>query len=112
MNRKRIEEMVRIHQNDLYRYIRYLGADREDAEDLMQETFIAALRSGMPKLTGNNARGAWLRGIARNIFISHWRRKRRNPISSINTTEEFWQKEFLRGGDGSDYIDALRVCLR
>ena len=42
MDRKVLESLVRIHQAKLYRYLRYLDADRQTAEDLLQDVFLAA----------------------------------------------------------------------
>ena len=36
-----LAELVREHQADVWRYLRYLGADGHDADDLTQETFLA-----------------------------------------------------------------------
>ena len=35
--------LIESHQAELWRYLRYLGCDAAEAEDLTQETFLAAL---------------------------------------------------------------------
>lgn len=42
--------MVRTHRAEVYRYVRYMGAGWQVAEDLDQETFLAACRSTHPVL--------------------------------------------------------------
>jgi len=117
MNREDLEGLVRVHQAGVYRYLRYLGADAAAAEDLAQETFIAAYGSRMPAgVADDPSIAAWLRGIARNLFLRHCRRSRISPVradsSLLDRAEAVWAGQFLRGGDGFDYVEALRACLR
>ncbi len=116
MDRQAFEALIRTHQAELYRYVRYLGAAAHEAEDLVQETFLAALDSPrVGQLVEASARAAYLRGIARNVFLLACRRRRANPVrlsqEAAEAAEAFWQSEFLRGGDGFDYVEALRACL-
>jgi RNA polymerase sigma-70 factor (ECF subfamily) len=117
MNRDDLEALIRAHQAELFRYLRYLGAvDRAVAEDIVQETFLAAFRSPAPPLTDDVRRqAAWLRGIARNQFYAYCRRSRRSPVRAdsdlLERAEALWADEFLRSGDGFDYVEALRHCL-
>ena len=115
MDRDGLAEIVRAHQAELYRYVRYLGADSSTAEDLVQETFLVAFKKTERAISALGARSAWLRGVARNLFLHHCRRERRNPIpvdsAYLEQAEATWAGEFLRGGDGFDYIEALRECL-
>ena len=71
MSRDELEALVLAHQAELYRYVRYLGAgDPNAAEDLVQETFLAAFKSQNAPAASESARhAAWLRGIARNLFL-------------------------------------------
>ena len=39
-----LERLVREHQAELWRYLRYLGSDAARAEDLVQETFLRVWR--------------------------------------------------------------------
>lgn len=106
-----LETLVRTHQAELYRYARYLGAERATAEDLVQETFLAAFRAEDPE----HAAAPWLRGILRNQFLNWCRRRRLAPQSAdpaaLSQAESVWQDVFLRDGDGFDYLQALRKCL-
>src|SRR4051812_38432667 len=114
-----LEEMIHAHQAELYRYLRYLGADRTTAEDMIQETFLAAFKSKESTLADFelSRRAAWLRGTARNQLLAHWRRRRQFPtdpatlVQQMDNSEVLWASHFLREGDGFDYVDALRACL-
>lgn len=116
MQRSDLELLVRAHQAEVFRYLRYLGADAAEAEDLVQETFLAAL-GAEPQAPADDLRGrsAWLRGIARNQFLMHCRRARTSPVradsESLRRSEEAWSTRFLRDGDGFDYVEALRRCV-
>lgn len=120
MTAEELETLIRMHQAEIYRYVRYLGAESVTvAEDLVQETFLAAYkREGRADAEGAAIRepAAWLRGIARNLFLMHCRRRKSSPVrvdsASLERAEATWTAEFLREGDGFDYIEALRACLR
>ena len=116
MNRAEFERLIRAHQAEVYRYLRYLGAARDAAEDLAQETFMAALRSGGgTDIEDERGRAAWLRGVARNVFLMECRRNRTGKVRFdsrlVEQAESVWSSEFLRAGDGFDYVEALRKCL-
>lgn len=116
LNRETLEILVRTHQAELVRYVRFLGAKTNDAEDIVQDAFLAAFRDGVPQTAGGRAEAAWMRGIARNLFLVHCRRVSLSKVSvnsgSIEHAEATWQQEFLRDGDGFDYVEALRDCLQ
>ena len=114
MRRDELTALIRTHQAELYRYLRYLGADRSSAEDLVQETFLAAFQSDVNLEPGASAAAAWLRGIARNLFLQWCRRNRTSPVridsETVERAEAARHSVFLRGGDGFDYVEALRRC--
>ena len=103
MRRDELTALIRTHQAELYRYLRYLGADRTSAEDLVQETFLAAFQSDVNLEPGASAAAAWLRGIARNLFLQWCRRNRTSPArvdsETVERAEAAWRSTFLRGGD-------------
>ena len=108
--------LVRVHQGEIYRYVKYLGADHALAEDLVQETFLITFRdSPPPSLADVRRRGAWLRGIVRNLLLRHWEKETRTPVKvdsrSLDRAEEVWEATFPGGEDGSLYLKALRECL-
>jgi RNA polymerase sigma factor (sigma-70 family) len=117
VDRKSFEILVRANQAQLWRYARYLGADVAYSEDLVQDTFLAALKSDWVALsTDAPEQAAYLRGILRNTFLAGCRRMKVSPVrvssESVEAAEAAWQSEFLRGGDGFDYLEALRGCLK
>jgi RNA polymerase sigma-70 factor, ECF subfamily len=115
MNRSTVEEYVLLYQSEVYRYLRYLGAGRPLAEDLVQETFVVSLRSHGPNSADETVVKAWLRGVARNLFLNHCRKQKRENVviseSAATIAESVWANEFLRGGDGFDFVSALHQCV-
>lgn len=55
-----------------------LTSNREAAADLLQETYLRAFKTFDNFESGTNAR-AWLLTILYSVFVSAWRRKRREP---------------------------------
>ena len=63
--------------------------DREDANDLVQETFVKALRYKNNFKEGTNIKG-WLYTIMRNIFINNYKRKRFQNTIVDQTENQFF----------------------
>lgn len=55
--------------NELYNFARWLAGSREEAEDLVQETYVKALKGFSSFRTGTNFR-AWMYRILRNTFLT------------------------------------------
>src|SRR5512146_185637 len=55
--------------DSLYNFARWLAADRDEAEDLVQETYAKALRGFASFEQGTNFR-AWMFRILRNTFLT------------------------------------------
>jgi len=70
-------EMLR-HLDALYNLARWLTHNPVDAEDLVQETYLRAIRAAHQFQSGTNLR-AWLFQILRNTFYTQYKRKRREP---------------------------------
>ena len=66
------------HLDALYAYGLHLTRNREDAEDLLQETYVKALRNWHRYEEGTNCR-AWLFRIMTNTFYNVARSRKRRP---------------------------------
>ena len=117
MTREALEELIEAHQSELFRYLRFIGADYPVAEDLVQETFLGAFKSkSAPALGDYRGRRAWLRRIAHNRFIDHCRRHKRSPVSfssaEADSAEAFWKNDFFQHDEGFGCMEALEHCLQ
>ena len=77
-DRVRFEEEALDLADQVYRVARRLVSTREEAEDLMQETYARAFRSWQSFQPGTNLR-AWLLRILTNLNIDRGRRVQRTP---------------------------------
>lgn len=69
-------ELLERYEREIFAYALRLSADRHDADDLYQETFLAAFRAWPPARGGGER--AWLYRIATNKAIDRSRRTRRH----------------------------------
>ena len=69
-----LEELYNTYRNDLYRYLCHLTHDPAEAEDLLSETFLRALRR-LHTYRGDCAVKTWLFGIAHNVWLESLRRR-------------------------------------
>ena len=76
--RVRFEEEALELADQVYRVARGLVSSREEAEDLVQETYARAFRSWRSYTPGTNLR-AWLLRILTNLNIDRARRQQRRP---------------------------------
>ncbi len=98
----------------LLAYLRSLGADAHLAEDLAQETFLAAYQS-LSKFDEDGNFGSWLRGIARNKVMMHWRSAARRPLLVDSRVVEGVDEVFAgldREGEGGDWWEERRAAMR
>jgi RNA polymerase sigma-70 factor, ECF subfamily len=77
-DRVRFEEDALDLADQVYRVARRLVSTREEAEDLMQETYARAFRAWQSFQPGTNLR-AWLLRILTNLNIDRGRRQQRSP---------------------------------
>ena len=79
-DRVRFEEDALALADQVYRVARGVSRSKEEAEDLMQETYARAFRSWRSFTPGTNLR-AWLLRILTNLNIDRGRRAQRTPDS-------------------------------
>src|ERR1044072_7004463 len=77
-DRVRFEEEALQLSDQVYRVARRLTGSREEAEDLVQDTYARAFRSWQQYTPGTNLR-AWLLRILTNLNIDRGRRVQRTP---------------------------------
>jgi RNA polymerase sigma-70 factor (ECF subfamily) len=77
-DRVRFEEEALELSDQVYRVARHMVGSREEAEDLVQETYARAFRSWRTFTPGTNLR-AWLLRILTNLNIDRGRKQQRTP---------------------------------
>jgi RNA polymerase sigma-70 factor (ECF subfamily) len=88
-SRELFEQEAMQHLDALYRTALRMTRNRQDAEDLVQETYLRAYRSFDQFTPGTNLR-AWLFRILTNAYINRYRKATSQPqVSSLEDTEEF-----------------------
>jgi RNA polymerase sigma factor (sigma-70 family) len=73
------------HRNDVWRFA-VAAVGREDADDVFQETFLAALRAWPKRRSSDNLR-AWVLTIAANKATDHHRAHARGPTPTEHPPE-------------------------
>ena len=108
--RREMAALVRAHQAGVWRYLRFLGCDSTEADDLVQETFLAVLREGL-EVRSPAQTAAYLRTVARNRLLMARRKQSKQPRAvDLEAAEAVWVQ--AAGGDGmNDYLVALGDCL-
>jgi RNA polymerase sigma-70 factor, ECF subfamily len=84
--RVRFEEEALELSDQVYRVARRLTGSREEAEDLVQQTYERAFRSWRQFTPGTNLR-AWLLRILTNLNIDRGRRQQRTPQTTTLDSE-------------------------
>jgi RNA polymerase sigma-70 factor, ECF subfamily len=107
--RVRFEEEVLELADQVYRVARRLVSTREEAEDLVQETYARAFRSWRSYTPGTNLR-AWIFRILTNLNIDRGRREQRTPSQQPLEEGDYFLYNRLEADAGSD--DERRILER
>lgn len=103
--------LVQRHQAGVWRYLRFLGAESTEADDLTQETFLAFAKSQFVERDARQTAG-YLRTVARNQLLS-LRRQQHREVSTVEleAADSVWTTAAGPDGSLNDYLDALRDCI-
>jgi RNA polymerase sigma-70 factor, ECF subfamily len=103
--------LIQRYQTGIWRYLRALGCDPSEADDLTQETFLAVLQHSFVDY-GPSATAAYLRRVAHNQLVSA--RRRAGKVVAVEDIEQFdraWE-DWAGNDEGEARLDALRECLQ
>ena len=101
-DRVRFEEEALGLSDQVYRVARHLASSREEADDLVQETYARAFRSWRSYTPGTNLR-AWLLRILTNLNIDRGRRKQRTPqMQPLEANDYYLYDKLAADGSPSD----------
>jgi len=110
-DRVRFEEEALELADQVYRVARRMVSSREEAEDLMQETYARAFRSWRSFQPGTNLR-AWLLRILTNLNIDRGRRVQRSPDTQPLEEGDYFLYNKLEESTQAPKPDEERVIER
>jgi RNA polymerase sigma-70 factor (ECF subfamily) len=109
-DRVRFEEEALALADQVYRVARHLAGSRDEADDLVQETYARAFRSWRSFQPGTNLR-AWLLRILTNLNIDRGRRSQRAPQIQPLEANDYFLYDKLAEAEGG-VADEDRVVER
>jgi RNA polymerase sigma-70 factor, ECF subfamily len=110
-DRVRFEEEALQLSDQVYQVARRLAGSREEAEDLVQETYARAFRAWRSFQPGTNLR-AWLFRILTNLNIDRGRRIQRSPDMQPLEENDYFLYNRLEESAGDVNVDERRVVER
>src|ERR687888_554934 len=110
-DRVRFEEEALELADQVYRVARRLVGTKEEAEDLMQETYARAFRSWRSYTPGTNLR-AWLLRILTNLNIDRGRRQQRTPDTQPLEEGDYFLYNKLEEANRDSNVEEDRVVER
>ncbi|KYH28218.1 MULTISPECIES: RNA polymerase sigma factor [Clostridium] len=111
-DKKSIEEFCNATWQPLYRYIYYKVQNKEEAEDIIQETYIKAISYMQKNHINMNKCMAFLKTVALNVLRDRWRKnKRKGKVINLDevtlkedriedSTENMIQREIIENALG------------
>ena len=103
--------MIRCHQAGVWRYLRVLGCDAAEADDLTQETFLAVLQKPFQDYNPS-ATSAYLLTVARNLLLAARRRATVTiAVADVEELDTAWTRWAADDG-GQTLLAALEACLQ
>jgi RNA polymerase sigma-70 factor, ECF subfamily len=110
-DRARFEDEALALADQVYRVARRLVGSREEAEDLVQETYARAFRSWRSFTPGTNMR-AWLLRILTNLNVDRGRRIQRSPQTQPLEEGDYYLANKLASTAGEEALEQEQVVER
>jgi RNA polymerase sigma-70 factor, ECF subfamily len=107
----RFEEEALALADQVYRVARRMVSSREEAEDLVQDTYARAFRSWQSYTPGTNLR-AWLLRILTNLNIDRGRRIQRRPDETPLDEGDYYLANRLAESAGEEGLESDHVVER
>jgi RNA polymerase sigma-70 factor, ECF subfamily len=106
---ERFEELYRATRKDILAYLVRRAGDREQAADLLAETYLIAWRK-LPEVPDGDQARLWLFGVARNLQLKHAGRQRSHAALVQRLADELHHTAPAAVPE-DDRADALRKGL-
>jgi len=88
---KTLENWVNDYSDDLFSWAHHKTSSKEIAEDLVQDTFLAAYKK-VESFKGKSKPKTWLFSILNNKIIDHYRKTARTTKKTVNLSEDKGQE--------------------
>ena len=92
---KAFSELVRRYENKIFRLAMHITQNREDAEDVLQETFLKAYEH-LDQFQGNSKFYTWIVRIAVNQALMKLRRRKTDKAVSLDETIDTGEDTMVR----------------
>ena len=93
MEQQQICDLYAQHKTGIFRYVLSITKDPQLSEDVLQDTFLKVLQSGIVCTAGKEQ--AWLYRVARNLCYDHLRRRKREQGHIAPPAAEEPQYEYI-----------------
>ena len=109
--------IVEQNQRWLMAYFIATTGNHAESEDMVQETFTQALKHA-DRFDASKSFGAWLRGIARNVYLEHRRKSLRlvplndATLDQLDVAAAASEEMHTNPGYTESRLEALRGCLK
>lgn len=112
MNIEHLSQLYDVHFEKIYRFFFYKVLNREVAEDLTSQTFLAFAKESKDRNDIKSPQ-SFLYGIAKHIFLRYLRDKYKDPEISIDVEEfeDYVEEEIKNTNSGKDILDKLTELL-
>lgn len=109
--REAFSELVRTHQQQLYNSVRRIVVLHEDADDVLQNTFIKAWQA-LDTFRGDSSISTWLYRIAMHEALDHLESKRRHNGLSIDDDRQKAARALAAQLESDPYFDGDETEIR
>lgn len=109
--KKEFEERILEHIDHLYNAALTMTHNRQDAEDLVQETTLKSYRFFHRFKPGTNFK-AWIFTILRNTYINYYRKKAKEPLRvEFDDAENFISLKELSGFQEEVFSESVKTSI-
>jgi RNA polymerase sigma factor (sigma-70 family) len=109
--RKAFEALIKKYQQKIYWHIRKMVIDHDDADDVVQETFIKVWQ-GLQNFRSDSQLYTWIYRIATNESLNFLQKKRRQNHVPIDNDDSLDLLNTLESSISQDYISGDEIQLK
>lgn len=110
-NNEAFDALLNRHKDRVFSYILHIVKDREQAEDIFQETFVKAIMTiKQGRYTDSGKFSAWISRIAHNLIIDFYRQeKAENTISTDSDVTDMLNRRDLAENNIEDRLVSEQI---